>query len=317
MGARLPPSHAAPSRREGAQGGHRLRRGPARRHRSHGPARHLHRGPRQLGERRAQQADAARHRKMGRHPSRRAPAGICRRDLRDPRRARGRGDQRGGARLRQAQGRALCHLLRELQQHRHRRRRPRGAGQERRRDRGRPSALLRHAEARAGRSRRRRCRGAPGDGGAAALGRQGLRRDCADAILRADAEVRMAADPAQGSRGRPAVAGDLRHLRIRRRHRQEGGSGARPADHRGRRQRPSGLPCAGAEHGRQGGRDAAAGAQDARRGDRALQRPWRHLGRAHRELRDGGEGRQARRPGRASRTTPASSPRNARWPPIT
>ena len=38
--------------------------------------------------------------------------------------------------------------------------------------------------------------------------------------------------------------------------------------------------------------------EDARRGDRALQRPWRHLGRAHRELRDGGEGRQARRPGR-------------------
>src|SRR5204863_4111280 len=38
--------------------------------------------------------------------------------------------------------------------------------------------------------------------------------------------------------------------------------------------------------------------QDARRGDRALQRTWRHLGRAYREFRDGGEGRQARRPGR-------------------
>ncbi len=67
---------------------------------------------------------------------------------------------------------------------------------------------------------------------------------------------------------------------------------------RGRRQRPSRLPCAGAEHGREGGRNAAAGAEDARGGDRALQRPWRHLGRAHRELRDRGEGRASppRRP---------------------
>ena len=70
-------------------------------------------------------------------------------------------------------------------------------------------------------------RRAPGVGRAAAVDRQGLRRDRADAVLRADAEVRMAADPAQGSRGRAAVAGDLRHLRVRRRHRQEGGPGAR------------------------------------------------------------------------------------------
>src|SRR5262249_13612927 len=36
---------------------------------------------------------------------------------------------------------------------------------------------------------------------------------------------------------------------------------------------------------------------DACRGGRALQRPWRHLGRAQGQLRDGGEGGQACRPG--------------------
>ena len=61
--------------------------------------------------------------------------------------------QRGRACLRQAQGRALRHLLRQLQQHRHRRRRARGAGPERRRDRGGLSRLLRHAQAGAGRYR--------------------------------------------------------------------------------------------------------------------------------------------------------------------
>ena len=142
-------------------------------------------------------------------------------------------------------------------------------------------------------------RGAAGDGGAAAVGRQGLRRDRADAVLRPDAQVRMAADPAQGSRGRAPVAGDLRVSRIRRRYRQEGRPGARPRADRGRRQRASCLPCPRPEHGRQGGRDAAPGAQDAGRRHRALQRPWRHLGRPHREFRDRGEGRQACRPGGA------------------
>ena len=42
---------------------------------------------------------------------------------------------------------------------------------------------------------RRRCQGRVG--GAAAVGRQGLRHHRADAVLRADAEVRMAADPAR------------------------------------------------------------------------------------------------------------------------
>ena len=61
---------------------------PARRHRPQRPARHLRRRPRQLGDRRAQQADAPGHGAVGRHPSRRAPAALRRRDLRDPRRAR-------------------------------------------------------------------------------------------------------------------------------------------------------------------------------------------------------------------------------------
>ena len=141
--------------------------------------------------------------------------------------------------------------------------------------------------------------GAQGVGGAAALDRQGLRRRRADAVLRADAEVRMAADPARGSRRRAAVAGDVRHRRIRRRHRQEGRSGAGPGAARRRRHRASRLPCPRAEHGPEGGRDAAADPRDAGRGDRALLRPWRHLGRAHREFRDGGEGRQAGRAGGA------------------
>ena len=54
------------------------------------------------------------------------------------------------------------------------------------------------------------------------------------------------------------VAGDLRYLGIRRRHRQEGRPGARPRADRRRRQRASCLPCPRAEHGRQGGRDAAS-----------------------------------------------------------
>ncbi len=109
--------------------------------------------------------DAPQHGALDRHPSRRPPAALCRRDLRNPRAPRRRRAERGGAGLRQAQGRALCHLLRELQQHRHRRRRARRAGQERRRDRGRASGLLRHAEARAGRHRIGRQRRARSVGG--------------------------------------------------------------------------------------------------------------------------------------------------------
>ena len=59
-----------------------------------------------------QHADAPRHRAVRRHPPRRPPAALRRRDLRDPRRARSAPSQRGRAGLRQAQGRALRHLLR-------------------------------------------------------------------------------------------------------------------------------------------------------------------------------------------------------------
>ena len=57
---------------------------------------------------------------------------------------------------------------------------------------------------------------------------EGLRHRRADAVLRADAEVRMAADPARERRREAPVAGDLRHLRICRRHRQEARPGRRP-----------------------------------------------------------------------------------------
>ena len=299
MGGRFPASHAASPRGAGAQEGHRPGRPRARRHRPHRPAGHLRRRARQLGDRRNQQADAPGHRAVCRHPSRRPLAALRRRDVRNPRRARERAAQPGRARLRQAQGRALRHLLRELQQHRYRRGGARGAGPQRRRDRGGLSRLLRHAQAGAGRYRSGGGRGAAGDGGAAALGRRGLRRDRAHAVVRPHAQVRMAAHPAQGSRGRAPVAGDVRYLGVRRRHRQEGRLGARPRADRRRRQRASCLSRPRPEHGRQGGRDAASGAQDAGRRHRALQRPWRHLGRPHREFRDRGEGRQARRPGGA------------------
>src|SRR6185437_13878343 len=54
-----------------------------------------------------------------------------------------------------------------------------------------------------------------------------------------------------------------------------------------------GLPRAGPGHGRQGGGDAAPLAAARRRGDRALLRPWRQLGRAQGEFRRGAQGRQA------------------------
>ena len=72
---------------------------------------------RQLGVGQGQQADAAADGKGRRHRPQRAscrnstPALSCRADKSEPDHA-----QRGGARFRQAQGRALCHLLRQLQQ---------------------------------------------------------------------------------------------------------------------------------------------------------------------------------------------------------
>ena len=65
--------------------------------------------------------------------------------------------------------------------------------------------------------------------GARAADRPGLRHRRAGAVLRADAEVRMAADPARRSEGEEAGQGDVRHRRICRRHRQAARPGAGPA----------------------------------------------------------------------------------------
>ena len=102
-------------------------------------------------------------------------------------------------------------------------------------------------------------------------------------------------DPAS----RAVVAGDLRSLRIRRRHRQEARPGRGPAPVEGGVSLHLACHARAQNMGAEGRGDAAPHPQDARRGDRALQRPWRHLGRAHREFRGRGEGRQARGPGRA------------------
>jgi len=226
MGAGLPAPHAAPPRRAGAQEGREFRRQAARRHRPQRPAGHVSRRRGELGDRRAQYDDPPEHGAPGRHPPRGTPAALCRRDVRDPGAPRGRGTQRGGAGLRQAQGCALCDLLRELQQHRHRCRDACRAGQERRRDRGGASGLLRHAQARIGRHRVGGQCGEGSLGGSAAVGRQGLRHNCADAVLRAHAQVRMAADLSQGPGGRAPVERHLRPFRVRGRHRQEARSGA-------------------------------------------------------------------------------------------
>ena len=80
-------------------------------------------------------------------------------------------------------------------------------------DRGRPSALLRHAEARAGRSRRRRRRRAPGDGGAAAAGSTrattsiALTPSCA-LMLKFEWPLILPEDP-DGRRGSPQATFDI------------------------------------------------------------------------------------------------------------
>ena len=63
-----------------------------------------------------------------------------------------------------------------------------------------------------------------------------------------------------------------------------------------RRQRASGLSCARAEHGTEGGRDAAPHSRHAGGCDRALLRPWRHVRRDEEDARARGEGRPARVP---------------------
>src|ERR1700722_16605870 len=129
------------------------------------------------------------------------------------------------ARLR-SQGRALRHLLRQLQQPAHRRSAARGAGLQRGRNRGDVSRLLRHAAIRAGRSgARRRQRAARGPGVETAY-RAGPRHRRAGAVLRADAQIRMALALARGRRREAAGARHLRRQRIPGRYRQEGRAGA-------------------------------------------------------------------------------------------
>ena len=126
--------------------------------------------------------------------------------------------------------------------------------------------LLRHAPARAGRSRRGRRRGAAGRRAALLpLDRRGLRHRRADAVLRADAEVRMAADPARAIRRRAARARRPTTsaeyvVDIAKKHGLA--PGLQPLE--GGVSRAPRLPRARAEHGRQGGRDAAPDPRDAR-----------------------------------------------------
>ncbi len=126
------------------------------------------------------------------------------------------------------QGGAVCDLLRQLQLARGRAATARRAGAQRRGDRGRLSRLLRHAAAGTGphrRCRRQRAHERRRDEG---LDRQGLRRHRPGAVLRADAEIRVAADPAGRCGRENPVARHVRRQRIRRRYRQEGRSCARP-----------------------------------------------------------------------------------------
>src|SRR5262245_57853845 len=103
----------------------------------------------------------------------------------------------------------------------------------------------------------------------------------------------MALGRSQGSRGQAPLRSHLRHRRIHRRHRQARRAGA-GSEIAGRwRGAPHRLPCAGAEHGPEGGGNAAPHPRR-RSGDRrALLRPWRFLGRAERQFRNRAQGRQA------------------------
>src|SRR5438270_361281 len=126
---------------------------------------------------------------------------------------------------------------------------------------------------------------------ARALHRPGLRHRRAGAVLRADAQIRMAADRAGRWGGEDPVAGDLRYRRVHRRHRAQGGAGARARTARPGRDPAPRLPCAGPEYGAEGGRDAAPPARRQGQCHRALLRPWRLLGRNEGQFRDCAKGR--------------------------
>jgi hypothetical protein len=92
------------------------------------------------------------------------------------------------------------------------------------RDRDRLSTLLRHAATRAGQSRRGGGVGGNGFGRPRAVGRQGLQHHRVGPVLRADAQIRVAADPAPRSSGQKARRRELRDQRIYCRHRPQGGA---------------------------------------------------------------------------------------------
>ena len=179
-------------------------------------------GPRQLGDRRNQHADAPGHGAVCRHPSRRPPAALRRRDLRNPRRARGapvnqaapafgkrkavlyatcfvnfnNTDIGAAARAVLAQNGVETEVVY-----------PACCGM--------PKLELGDIERPVAAARQVTAALLPWvDKGYDVIA---LTPSCA-----LDAQVRMAAHPAQGSRGRAPVAGDVRHLGVRRRHRQEG-----------------------------------------------------------------------------------------------
>ena len=181
------------------------------------------------------------------------------------------GSNRGGARLRQAQGRALRHLLRRLQQPRHRRGRrarcwPSKAS--------RPRWSIRPAAA---------CRSSrPGDlEGVAAAARQvsaallplvdkgydvvALTPSCG-LMLKFEWPLILPEDPAVERLSQATL--DISEYVVDIAKKDGLAPGLQPIE--GGVTRAPRLPRAGPEHGRQVGRDAAADPRDARRADRAL-----------------------------------------------
>ena len=289
---RFSPSHAALPR-GGAEGREdRPHRAGAGQDRPQRQARHGGGAARQLGDRHRQRPDPAAAREGDRHRPRRRAAEIPRPHLHDARQARVPELNRSAPAFR-PQGGALRHLLRQLSQPEDRRRRARRAGAQRRRDRNRLSRLLRHAAARARRYRAGRGERKQGLGRARAVDREGLRRYRPGAVLRADAEIRMAADPA-GRRGREAArAGDVRRERVHRRHRAQGGVCAWPRRAARRCHPAPRLPCPRPEYRSEGGGDAAPRARRQGRGHRALLRARRVVGRRQGQFRDRAQDRQA------------------------
>src|SRR5690349_20190144 len=106
--------------------------------------------------------------------------------------------------------------------------------------------------------------------------------------MRAYAEVRVAFDRAGRSECEAVVGTYVRHRSIRGGCGEERGTTGRHEAVARRRDRASGLSCAGTEHGAKGGRDAAADPGDTGRCGGALLRPWRHLWRGQADARGGG-----------------------------